>query len=303
MSAEALQCPVCQNFSYPLYPVPGWGEMRRCRNCGLSFANPMLLPLSPKELFSQAYAGKTQYPSLKDYDRRMKQRNLLLGCPNLLQREHTFALCLDWLKQNLPGSLVLDVGCGPGYLLHALRREGFQPIGIEPGELPVRTLQEEGFQVWQGTMDDYPPSWPRPQAVTCMYMLHHLAAPLDFLRTLHHRFPIPLLVGQYHSIPDRKGRLGSIPPRALTYWTPRAVEEALTRAGYRASVSPLPIVAGEYAIPLVYRVVEYLGYSPFLKPLLPLYSLAHQAVFSPIISWKRLRGVEDSFHIFAVGLP
>ena len=48
------------------------------------------------------------------------------------------AAILDWLKGYAPGT-VLEVGCGPGALLHELARRGFDGVGVElsPGSRRV----------------------------------------------------------------------------------------------------------------------------------------------------------------------
>jgi cyclopropane fatty-acyl-phospholipid synthase-like methyltransferase len=51
------------------------------------------------------------------------------------------AAILDWLQGYAPGK-VLEMGCGPGALLHELARRGFHGVGVELSERS-RTVAEQ----------------------------------------------------------------------------------------------------------------------------------------------------------------
>jgi SAM-dependent methyltransferase len=55
-----------------------------------------------------------------------------------------------------PGSRVLDVGCGSGEQLVALRDAGFDAVGVEPTASLVADLQSRGFDVRQGFAEHLP---------------------------------------------------------------------------------------------------------------------------------------------------
>jgi SAM-dependent methyltransferase len=55
-----------------------------------------------------------------------------------------------------PGTRVLDVGCGGGEQLRALRRAGLDVVGVEPGAHLVEQLSAEGFDVRRGVAEQLP---------------------------------------------------------------------------------------------------------------------------------------------------
>ena len=245
MMTKNPNCPICQSESQVVMPLPSWGEMRQCTGCGLSFVNPMKLQVSSEELYTKAYAGEVSLNDMQHFAKRIQNRNTLLRTYRFFPPQE-IALNLRWIRRNLPkGATVLDIGCGPGYFLYALRRLGYKPIGIEPGEKPASILKKEGFHVWQGTLDNYPTDWPVPDAITSFFVLHHLPDPNGFFSTLRERFPrATVLTSDHHNntrifaTGDAQAR--NLPPRFLTWWTGPAIEAALTEAGYDVTIRELP---------------------------------------------------------------
>ena len=72
---------------------------------------------------------------------------------------------LEWSNFILPefdycrfpsGARVLDVGCGGGEQLRALKRAGFDAVGVEPSHALVKTLAAEGLDARQGVAERLP---------------------------------------------------------------------------------------------------------------------------------------------------
>lgn len=236
-SIEGIRCPVCGGNSSYSEPAPGWGEWRRCNDCELEFVNPFRLPEAVEGLFEDAYQGRKDECEMRDFNRNLERRNALIKTPELSFWTPAYQSILSWLKRSLePGATVFEIGCGPGFFLHALRTAGFNAVGLDVAEVVVQLNRDDGYRVWHGPLATMPSTWVRPDAVVATFMLHHLDNPMGFLSDIKTRWPWALLaLAQYG--PGRKGTLRASPPRNLTRWNSSSLAAALLRAGYRPSVA------------------------------------------------------------------
>jgi len=70
-----------------------------------------------------------------------------------------------------PGSRVLDVGCGSGEQLLALRDAGCDPVGVEPTASLVDELRSRGFDVRHGYAEQLPVDDRSVDGVVCKVAL------------------------------------------------------------------------------------------------------------------------------------
>jgi SAM-dependent methyltransferase len=234
--ATGTNCPVCHSNTERTGDAPGWGEWRRCPTCTLEFANPLRLGKDPLEFFDSAYRGDIKENAMEDFSKRVKQREIIihkLQDPTLWFWTPAFRDVLNWLKKRIkPGSTVLELGCGLGFFLHTLRREGFNAVGLDVAQLAVDLNRQDGFPVWHGQVESAPVNWMTPDAIVMFFMLHHLDDPLSFLNTVRERWPnVPLAIAQYG--PSNLGDDRSSPPRTLIRWSSKALATALQAAGYQ----------------------------------------------------------------------
>ena len=236
-SAEEMRCPVCNGSSSFSEPASAWGEWRRCTDCKLEFVNPFRLPQAAEGLFEDAYQGRKDECEMRDFNRNLERRNALINAPELSFWTPAYQSILFWLTQNLePGATVFEIGCGPGFFLHALRKAGFDAVGLDVAEVVVKLNRDDGYRVWHGRLASMPSAWVRPDAVVATFMLHHLDDPMGFLSEIKARWPSALIaLAQYG--PGRKGTLRAAPPRNLTRWNSSSLAAALLRTGYTPSVT------------------------------------------------------------------
>jgi SAM-dependent methyltransferase len=209
----------------------------------LEFADPLQRDKSEEEFFGAAYRGELGETDLTDFHDRLGQRQVIieeLHNPSLWFWTPAFGMVLDWAKQRFdPGSTIFEIGCGLGFFLHALRDEGFDAVGLDVADVAVSANRRDGFRVWQGTIETLPKDWVSPEAVACFFVMHHLADPMSFFRTLRERAPdAPLAVAVYG--PSNKGGAASLPPRTLIRWNGKALQTALEMSGYQVVVHDLP---------------------------------------------------------------
>jgi SAM-dependent methyltransferase len=181
---------LCGDAGEILLKLPdGQGAMRYCAKCDFAFAWP-IPQISAADLFSGAYLGNEQRAEMHIFFRRLANRATALRHPSLAFRSPIQPKALNWLEANIPeGAPVLEIGCGQGGFMHALRGRGFHAVGNDVAEGVVRALENEGFEMWLGNLEDAPPEWPKPSpsAVACFFVLHHIANPVAFLSAIRER--------------------------------------------------------------------------------------------------------------------
>lgn len=250
-STDAI-CPVCGSASSYASAAPGWGEWRSCNTCTLEFAHPLRLGKDAMELYQEAYQGEVQSSAMSDYRRRIEMRQTIiteLNDPTLYFWTPAFGDVLAWLRRRLaPGSSVLELGCGLGFFLHALRNAGFQAIGLDVARTPVELNRQDGFKVWHGTIDSMPHGWVEPDALVSFFVLHHIEDPIGYLRAARERAPRAPLAIAVHGQTEYRRRKEldfAAPPRTLTKWNARSLAGVLTAAGYRPSVQGVASTGAE----------------------------------------------------------
>jgi SAM-dependent methyltransferase len=230
------RCPICAEPAPAIARLEGWGHWCSCAKCELEFADPMKLPERPEEMFGRAYEGGREDCGMEEFAYRLSIRSALLEDPKLwFFNPGCIEEILTWLKSKVrPGATVLDLGCGPGFFLHTLKREGYNPVGLDVALPAVELNRSEGFKVWHGTLDTMPKDWVTPDAIVSLFMIHHLDDPLAFFKSLIARWPMaPVAIAEYGR--DRaKPRAAAFPPRTLSRWTRTSLEQVIGRAGYNA---------------------------------------------------------------------
>jgi SAM-dependent methyltransferase len=80
---------------------------------------------------------------------------------------------------------VLDVGCGGGLLVHALRKKGLKAHGLDPSGVAARRARGRyGLTVTQGRLPDAPFAAGTFGAITLCHVLEHVPDPMRILEEL-----------------------------------------------------------------------------------------------------------------------
>ncbi|MEW6572166.1 MAG: class I SAM-dependent methyltransferase [Bacillota bacterium] len=228
-----LFCPVCGQAGGALVWQGEHYRILLCGRCRLQYAWPLRVPA---DFYEKAYAGecweeKTEY----------QEKVTLLAKGVIPPVEHPFyRRALRLLKTLVPaGGYVFDIGCGAGGFLALLRDAGFRPLGCDVAPQPVELLRYLGFEVYRGTVEEYPSSWPAPAAITAFELLEHLPDPVGFLTRLRQRFPETVLIASVSSPLRPAARMGryepfDYPPHHLLRWSLPALRIACEKAGYTA---------------------------------------------------------------------
>jgi hypothetical protein len=262
------RCPVCGCGSSPGAPIEGWGTWRRCDSCQMDFADPLQLLEKPEEMFSAAYAGGRTASGMAEFGERMDERAALMGDSSLWFWTPAFGIVLDWVETMVPkGGTVLELGCGLGYVLSALKQRGFDPVGLDVAELVVELNRRDGMKVWHGTVDTVPEGWVQPEVIVAFFMMHHLPDPMAFLSTIRAKWPnAPIAVAQYG--PSNQWGATALPPRTLIHWSGAGLKAALERSGYEATTISVPSTGADRRPPaLIERLLKPTVRVPALRRL------------------------------------
>jgi SAM-dependent methyltransferase len=145
------------------------------------------------------------------------------------------------LEQRLPAKArVVDWGCGSGRLVDALRRRGFDAIGVEVShELQAAMAASGTPAVHSSELDRL--EGPACAAVVLGQVLEHLPDPLDALGQLRSRFPSALFVASVPSPLRPQAVRGDRepwdwPPNHLTWFSSSGLTTLFERAGMDCSV-------------------------------------------------------------------
>jgi 2-polyprenyl-3-methyl-5-hydroxy-6-metoxy-1,4-benzoquinol methylase len=218
------RCPGCGELGGDDFEL-GNAELRRCRTCETVYARSVA---DPSAIYVDGYySGETDFgidirhPRFQAYLREVNaQRARLL--------EETVGR---------PGS-ALDVGCGVGDLLMALRERGWRVTGVEPIPEAAQRARERGLDVRTGTLEelgDPPGAWDVASAV---HLLEHLPDAHGFLRGLARQVrPGGHLFLESPNWASRSRRTQGPrwthlrPLEHAVHWTPKTLRTTLERAG------------------------------------------------------------------------
>jgi len=212
------------------------GDVAVCGACGLRFA-AQARPLD----YTQAYTGADEvyaahYRVLDRVQSLGKLDALLLPFEKILR---------DRLAARADVRQVVDLGCGIGRFLRALRLAGKQATGYEMSPALVERLVGHGNDVRQGTAETFLAQPEAADAISLLEVVEHLTAPGEVIaRLLREKRPRLLFVvvpeWAVRRRHDRNFAEHDQPPNHLSWWSAPALHALLAREGYRAQVESVP---------------------------------------------------------------
>lgn len=145
-----------------------------------------------------------------------------------------------WGKADLRGARVLDLGCGSGGFLAAMKECGADVTGVEPDEKAREAVRSRGIAVHAGTAEDVPSEVmsQRFDVIATQHVLEHCIDPLKVLRNVKQL----LAAGGVYlcDVPNNNAvgleRAGAVwhwldVPRHINFFTRKSLADAARRAG------------------------------------------------------------------------
>jgi len=238
----ALGTLLYRNLTDSLFGAPGAWSMRRCSSerCGLIWLDPMPieddLHLAYQEYYTHGEAEKSARYRAGRLLYRLASDAILatVGIPMERRRAK-----LMFLGDARPGK-VLDVGCGNGEFLVAMRKRGWRVTGLDVDPAAVATARSaHGLEVHLGTVGSLLSKGLTFDAITASHVIEHVPDPVEFLthcrQLLRAGGLLVLRTPNAQSFGLR--RYGSAwrdldPPRHLHIFTASALAECAARAGF-----------------------------------------------------------------------
>jgi 2-polyprenyl-3-methyl-5-hydroxy-6-metoxy-1,4-benzoquinol methylase len=273
------RCPVCEAAERDVlyagltdrifFAVPGRWTLYQCRGCGVGYLDPRPTP----EAIGRAYAKYYTHASTTESGphsakARLKQAlvngylsgkyrararpSLALGALVMAVMPAARAHAdrhVRMLRLPSGGGRLLDVGCGNGDFLRAMRDYGWEVAGLDLDPKAIEACRDRGIEAACGTLDTAGLPEASFDAVTLGHVIEHFHDPIAALEecrrvlkpggSLFLETPNILSAGRVRWGADWRGLE---PPRHLAIFSPKALANACARTGFRVCrVQGLPL--------------------------------------------------------------
>lgn len=210
-----------------------------CSMCGFVYQNPRMMAEGLDRFYRETYRAL--------YSNSPKEPPANLLKDQIAQGSAILQMCSRLIPQ---GSLVLDVGCGPGGTLLPFRDSGYSVLGIEPGAYGHWGARHLGLDIRIGTLETVDLSKLHPDLIILSFVLEHVPSPKA---TLLHVWSILKPAGVvFLEVPNLRRLRGPVKEyfhvAHLNFFTPSTLSAFLALTGYQ----PIIQRAGrEYSIKAV----------------------------------------------------
>lgn len=213
-------CVVCGATARSLeLRISEW-EVLRCAPCGLRTLSPAPAPEQLVEPFEDGSGYEGAFDLRDDI---LKRHDRSLGT----------------LERVVPPGRLLDVGCGPGFLLEAARDRGWEAVGLDPSPFSVARAIRLGFEAHGGRLEDARLPAASFDAVGLLQVIEHVLDPRPLLaacrRVLRPGGALLVATPNPASLLARVKRERFnywIPPLHCVWYTPGSLRRVLASAGF-----------------------------------------------------------------------
>lgn len=218
----------------------------RCRECGLVYMNPQVVPEDTEKLYPADYAPHSKKAKgigsrITSLYNHISKIPIIGYSPKQLMNVKIAGNIYRSLNQQ---SRILDVGCGAGAFLNSLRTDkGCEVYGVDISEAAVKEAKSSfGLDIFKGTITEATFPEAHFDIITAWWYLEHISDPQttiakisSFLKQNGHCI---IGVPNYESFNARhfKDKWYHLDcPRHLCIWTPRAITRLLENHGLAVS--------------------------------------------------------------------
>ena len=215
---DRTECPGCGSTNLDVLTRYSRAYLARCRSCRLAFAQKL-----PSDTDLNAAYDDYGHAWVDSPITRSRYREIL-----------------ESFEPYRVTNRILDFGCGAGFFLEEARASGWDVHGTEYSGYAISLAQGKGLDVRQGDLGDAGFPSEHFDVVTAFEVFEHLRDPLHQATGIARvTRPGGLLYGTTPNFDSLSRRLVGPRwnvieyPEHLCYFTPRAIDVCLTKAGFR----------------------------------------------------------------------
>lgn len=245
-SREVGACPACLDHSSRESFRVGEYAFRRCRGCGLRFADPRPTPEALGEFYGGSYFDGHGWMGGAEGD-----SSYLRECWAGI-REHLDVAFSDHGR-------LIDVGCATGTLMIEALRDGWTCVGLEISEVAADRARASGLDVRTGVLADRLLEGQVFDVLCSFHVIEHVLDPLTDLSLMRELArPGSLAVIETPNAASigyllRRSRWAQIrPPEHIQFFDRRSLGRALAASGW-AIVKDMTIYRGDTAARIASR--------------------------------------------------
>ena len=224
-----------------LHGIDGTYTYVKCKECGLVYMNPQVVPEDINKLYPTDYAPHSAVDTSANSKKRLRKRISKTSLVRYIQRKLANVKIVDSLYSQInEQTRVLDVGCGKGAFLNSVKAEkGCQVHGVDISESAVTQAKNSfGLDIFKGDITEFPQPDSFFDIITAWWYLEHIYNPHVSISKIS-----SLLKDNGHciiGIPNFKSFNAKVfkvkwyhldCPRHLCIWTPDTIKRLLEQHG------------------------------------------------------------------------
>ena len=239
-------CPVCGSKEWiKRYKIDAW-TIEECSTCGFADIDPMPVRENRADCYSEE---KVVERNVKQKSRLQKLSRFLKQAFSKVTKREKQAIFYNKLRRYLlPGSKILDIGCGDGSFI-SKAKEDYACTGIEISDyLASLARKRPGIKVITGNFLNTDFANEKYDGVTLISILEHLDDPKEAIKKCFDLLSaggVLLLKTVNYSCLNRlikkKSWTGFRPPDHVVYFNPSNLEMLLEKTGFgKIKISAMP---------------------------------------------------------------
>jgi SAM-dependent methyltransferase len=205
-----------------------------CRRCGHVYVNPRLDDETIEALYDEAYYSGHGFDRTIDYSR-------CLDGALLAQTYRDERRTLEEAVDSLEGRSLLDIGCGAGNFVRAMRLAGADAVGFDTSEHARRLCSAYGAPLIATSLDELRKQDRKYDIVTAIEVIEHTTSPSEFLAAIQlYVKPGGVLLigtGNWSLVRLFPGTPYIMPEGHIQYFTPVTLRALFDKIGLGASES------------------------------------------------------------------